>query len=349
VHTERHLDETWTAVAARAESEGRSIVPMPYAYRGGSTVTMSGTAFNAFVRLVQPEERAGRIKVVYDAHALRLEWSPSSHRVDAVVYRDTKTGKEERLPCRAVVVAAGAINTAQLLLNSKSPEFPDGLGNRHGVLGRYLHDHPVGKLLVDLATPVSMSPPAYVTRPVVSKSPPLYAAACMQWSGAAMYVRSVLRRHPGRLAWAGFSVFGTMAPAPENAVSLDPDGGQNEDGSPCIAISIRHPKESFDVLNATRDDLLELFARAGFSPTVRVWHIESPGSSNHYGGTCRMHASPEYGMVDGWGRLHAVPNVAVGDSAVFTTGPEKNPVVTSMALSARASDRLAKDLQSGAL
>ncbi len=60
-----------------------------------------------------------------------------------------------------------------------------------------------------------------------------------------------------------------------------------------------------------------------------------------------MHSSPEFGMIDGWSRLHGVPNVAVADSSAFTTGPEKNPVLTSMALSARAASRLADDLRSG--
>jgi choline dehydrogenase-like flavoprotein len=61
-----------------------------------------------------------------------------------------------------------------------------------------------------------------------------------------------------------------------------------------------------------------------------------------------MHRSARYGVLDAWGRIHGVRNVAVGDSAVFTTGPEKNPVLTSMTLSARAADRLAQDLRSGA-
>jgi choline dehydrogenase-like flavoprotein len=58
-----------------------------------------------------------------------------------------------------------------------------------------------------------------------------------------------------------------------------------------------------------------------------------------------MHASPHFGMLNGFGRLHAVPNVAVGDSAAFTTGPEKNPVLTSMALAARSAHHLAEDLK----
>jgi choline dehydrogenase-like flavoprotein len=43
--------------------------------------------------------------------------------------------------------------------------------------------------------------------------------------------------------------------------------------------------------------------------------------------------------------VHGAPNVVVADSSVFTTGPEKNPVLTAMALAARASDRLGRDLR----
>jgi choline dehydrogenase-like flavoprotein len=62
-----------------------------------------------------------------------------------------------------------------------------------------------------------------------------------------------------------------------------------------------------------------------------------------------MHASPQFGMLDRWNRMHAAPNVVVADSAAFTTGPEKNPVLTAMALAARAGDRLADDLRTGAI
>jgi choline dehydrogenase-like flavoprotein len=62
-----------------------------------------------------------------------------------------------------------------------------------------------------------------------------------------------------------------------------------------------------------------------------------------------MHASPRYGMLDGTGRMHAVRNVVVADSSAFTTGPEKNPVLTAMSLSARASRKLADDIEAGDL
>jgi choline dehydrogenase-like flavoprotein len=63
----------------------------------------------------------------------------------------------------------------------------------------------------------------------------------------------------------------------------------------------------------------------------------------HYAGSVRMHDDPRYGVLDRWNRMHDVPNVVVCDMSCFTTGPEKNPTPTAMALAIRAADRLADD------
>jgi choline dehydrogenase-like flavoprotein len=58
-----------------------------------------------------------------------------------------------------------------------------------------------------------------------------------------------------------------------------------------------------------------------------------------------MHASPRFGVTDGFNRLHDIPNVLVVDASCFTTGAEKNPTLTVMALAARSAERLAGDLK----
>lgn len=342
------LAPDWQSVVDDAHRSGRAVVPMPYAYGADTSLTWSGTAFNSFVRLIRPEQRAGGVTVRFGARVQRLEWEPRTRLVTGIVFRDTKSGSEERVPCRAVILAAGAINSPQVLLQSKSADFPNELGNTHGVLGRYLHDHPLGKLVLDLGSSISVHPPTYITRLAMDRSAPLYAAAGMQWSGAAIVARSLLRREPGRLPWTGFSVFGTMVPSEDNWIALDASQ-RSEDGTPGIALHIRYPDEARRALDEARDQIVLLLSRAGFEPRVRVWKIEPAGNSNHYGGTCRMHSAPEFGMLDGWNRLHVAKNMVVADSSAFTTGPEKNPVLTSMTLAARASDRLAAELKSGDL
>jgi choline dehydrogenase-like flavoprotein len=49
-------------------------------------------------------------------------------------------------------------------------------------------------------------------------------------------------------------------------------------------------------------------------------------------------------VTDGFNRLHEIPNVLVVDASCFTTGAEKNPTLTVMALAARSANRLASDL-----
>jgi len=342
------LAPEWEAVARAAEERTRSVVVMPYANGATTMFTRSATAFNAFSQLVLPAARAGKMDVIYGATVTKVEWSPSEKRVVAVVYRDSTSGREERVPCRGVVIAAGAVNSAQILLQSSSADFPDGLGNQHGVLGHYLHDHPLAKLILDLPRAVHIHPASYITRPALDDATPLYAAAYMQWCGATSLVRSALEGRPGRSRRIGFSVFGTMAPSKDDYVALDPDSGKN--GAPSkVLLSLRHPPEARRTLERARDELVDILTRAGWEPRVQVWDMEPPGNSVHYGGTCRMHASPRYGVVDAFSRVHGIPNVAIADSAVFTTGPEKNPVLTAMALAARASDKLAEDIRSGDL
>ena len=92
----------------------------------------------------------------------------------------------------------------------------------------------------------------------------------------------------------------------------------------------------------------EVFASAGIGLEVPgPFHELRPGSSVHYGGSVRMHDKPEFGVLDRWNRMHEVPNVVVADSSCFTTGPEKNPTLTAMAIAIRAADHLADSLHDG--
>jgi choline dehydrogenase-like flavoprotein len=347
VRDARPLAADWTSIAAEARRSGRTLAPMPYAYGAETAASFSGTIFNSFVRLIKPELRSGRLAMRFNARVVRLEWSATERRVVAVIVRDTRTGSDSRLACGAVVVAAGAIRTPEILLSSKSSEFPHGLGNAHGVLGHYLHDHPLAKVIIDVDTPISVHPPSYLTRPTLERTPPLYAAACSQWSGTDMLAESARRGRPWRLPWVGFNVFGTMVPTTDNWVSVE--AAPASAGGQRVNLHIRHPTEAMAALEQARDDLVGILERAGRMPRMRDWRLEPVGDAKHYGGTCRMHASPRFGMLDGSGRMHGVRNVAVADSAAFTTGPEKNPVLTAMALAARASSKLAEDMKSGDL
>ena len=62
-------------------------------------------------------------------------------RARAVSFVDTTTKKEETIQAKIVVVCCATIESARLLLNSRSPQHPNGLANSNDVVGRYLHGH----------------------------------------------------------------------------------------------------------------------------------------------------------------------------------------------------------------
>lgn len=86
-----------------------------------------------------PAMQTGRVTLLTNAMARELV-TDASGKVTAVSYVDKTTGQERQVRCRTVVLSAAAPESARLLLNSKSPRHPQGIGNSGGIVGKYLTD-----------------------------------------------------------------------------------------------------------------------------------------------------------------------------------------------------------------
>lgn len=89
-------------------------------------------------------------------------------------------------------------------------------------------------------------------------------------------------------------------------------------------------------------------AKAEILPHEKGW-LDSAGSAIHEHGTCRMGDDPKKSALNGFNQMHEVKNLFVVDGSSFTTASEKNPTLTILALSWRASDYLAGEMQRGNL
>jgi choline dehydrogenase-like flavoprotein len=341
----RRLPGGWRHVAKHAAIAGHGLTLMPLADGPDWLVSRTGVGFNSFTHVVRPMQRRQNFELRLGAHALGLEWSGTSRRVSAVVYRDRLTGCDERIPAAGVVVAAGPLASTRLLLNSRCSDFPEGLGNTEGLLGHYLHEHPSQWFPIELKSDglPRLGQAAYLTRGPIRDAVPLLAGgSTIGFISTRDKLRSVL---PGEAHEFGVLVFGTMVPSASNSLDLDPDRS-DEFGLPTIRPNIHYSEHELRNLVRVRQTLGNILDSAGYPCSVpRCVPDPIPGKSVHYGGTVRMHASPRYGVLNGWNRMHAVDNVVVADASAFTTGVEKNPTLTAMALAARASDRLAHDLR----
>ena len=120
---------------------------------GGMKVDWGPVEEKVFLACAEPQNFAQEVRGIYergevdlllDASVTRLETSPGEDgalaRTRAAVVK-TRSGREHRIVARAFVLAAGGIENARLLLNSRDL-CPEGLGNERDQVGRYLMNHP---------------------------------------------------------------------------------------------------------------------------------------------------------------------------------------------------------------
>ena len=88
---------------------------------------------------VAPALATGRLKLITQARVERLQLSSDGKQVEAVEYQSG--GTRCRISAPVVVLAAGAVNSATLLLRSACAQAPDGIANRSGVVGRNYMAH----------------------------------------------------------------------------------------------------------------------------------------------------------------------------------------------------------------
>ena len=338
------LPADWQEVVDAARENGEGLGAIPMAKGAPWMIALRGTEFASYQCVVKPLLASPSFELRRRSHASRIVWSPSGGRVESIEFINRETRQRESVRARAVVIAAGAIDTTMLLLRSTSPDFPNGLGNSAGLIGRYLHDHPREWWTAEARRHVTApSHPIYLARRPHGDSEPLMATS--HTIGLASRRERLRTFYRGRTDRLGVQVFGTMVPTPDVGVSLGPgDGDDPVSERPVITLSYDSQAEAN--ITSARARLCDVLGSAGLSVEVPgPFHDLLPGSSVHLAGTVRMHSDRQFGVLDGWNRMHDVPEVVVCDMSAFTTGPEKNPTLTAMALAIRAADRLASDLE----
>jgi choline dehydrogenase-like flavoprotein len=346
VRHERWLPHDWQEIGHVAAAHGQGLTATPLADGPNWLFVRRATAFNSATNIVAKLSRDALFEVRTGAHALRLEWSGARRAISGVVYADRVNGGQHRLPARAVVVACGPLRSTKLLFDSACSDFPDGLGNNEGLLGKYLHDHPKEWWSFRSERPLSrLAPSGYLTRRPYPSSEPLLATS---WTiGNASGHDKWLSLTPLRTHSFGVQVFGSIVPTEHNYVR--PSSTRlDEYGLPQLEVHIAFDCGARSNVANAREHLLGLLEEAGYRSTMLPVEPQLvPGMAVHYGGTARMHTDRSHGVLDEWNRPFDVQNLVVADASCFTTNSEKNPTLTAMALAARAADRLADDVRSG--
>ena len=339
---------------------------------------VTGSNYSASQTQIFPALETGRLDVI-DLAMARAITTDASGKVDGVVYVDKRTGQERRVRCRALVLTASACESARLLLNSKTTEHPDGVGNSSGVVGRYLMD--------TVGFDIGGTVPALEGLPRYNSDGAGGAHLYMPWwgwerqealgfprgyhieigggygmpgigafggaarrGGYGVEVKQQARRDYGtRVAFAGR---GEMIPNEQSFCEIDPDV-VDRFGIPVLRFHFKwsdHERRQARHMRETFTELITLMGGEPQSPGTRdASGISIGGSIIHEVGTVRMGDDPRHSALNGFCQAHDARNLFVCDAASFVSNPDKNPTLTINALAWRASEYLAEALRSGDL
>jgi choline dehydrogenase-like flavoprotein len=286
-------------------------------------------------------------------------------RARAVSIIDRNTRQELEIKARVFVVCCATVETARLLLNSKSsPNFRTGVANSSGVVGRYLSGH-IGDSAFIYLKELEGRPPANIDGcldhafiPRYKTNLPSgafdfqvnfsgfmfpYQAYAVKGYGSAFKNR-VREMQPAFLMLGGF---GKVKAEAENRITVDPTR-TDVYGIPIPVLHFAHSdldKSVYDEMKKTVNDLCDQLKGQMTKPLSG-----GPGGfASHEVGTVRMGRDPRTSALNGYCQSHDVKNLFVTDGSAFTTSSEKNPTLTIMALSLRASDYIKEQRRLGAL
>ena len=292
-------------------------------------------------------------------------------RATGVRVIDMQTGKMKEYTARAVFMCASAPSTVRVLLNSKSPEFPDGIANSSGVLGHYMLNHNV-KLgargyLENIEDryyqghrPNIIYVPRFRNIDEKSKHPDFVRGYSFSGRGrregwqrgsnmpgfGASFKETL--RDPGR--WQiGLSGMGEVLPYKENYMTLDNEL-TDKWGMPAVRFHVRRYDNEMIMRKDMIAEAAEMLEAAGAKDIETNDRPEiALGNTNHEMGGARMGRDPKTSVLNGWNQCHDIPNLFVTDGACMASSANQNPSLTYMALTARAAHFAIDQLKTGSL
>jgi choline dehydrogenase-like flavoprotein len=293
-----------------------------------------------------PDALAHGAEVRADSMVSAVEVDP---RGIATGVRYFRGGAERFQRARMVAVAGYSIETPRLLLNSANRHFPDGLGNDHDQVGRYLMVQGAPQTAGRYAEEVrayKVPPPEVSTEAFYETDPNKpykrgYSIQCVSPLPITFAEHVTAQGHWGAplreymrdyVHWANLGALCEFLPLPDNRVTLDAQTDRH--GIPVAHFSYSQCDNDRALLGAARATMEALHRAAGAQEVITIERYA------HLVGGCRMAADSRSGVVDAEQRSFAVPNLFITDGSVLPTQGSANPALTIMAMTARVADRL---------
>jgi choline dehydrogenase-like flavoprotein len=318
--------------------------------------------------------KTGKLEIRSNAVAARILVDDKG-LAKGVQYFDRHSGKEQVVNGKVIVLGASCVDSTRILLNSKSEKYPNGIGNSSDVIGRFLCEqirlHAAGFMTSLYGSGYKQDwgiggehiyMPRFNHRPEHKRdylrgfgmqfwNTGSSGAGIGQFGGAipgfgAGLKKEIKRRYP---AWVELHPFGEVLSYAHNRITVD-DTKTDRYGVPLLKIDYRVSDNEMKMKEHMADTIEALAKEAGIElVNYKRGVLDSNGSAIHEHSTCRMGDDPKRSALNKFNQMHDVKNLFVVDGSAFTTASEKNPTITILALSWRATDYLAEEMKRGNL
>jgi glucoside 3-dehydrogenase (cytochrome c) catalytic subunit len=310
-----------------------------------------------------PAQSTGKLTILSDSIVCEVTLRDKK-RVNGVRYLNRNSLKEGRIQARSVVVSCACVQSIALLLMSRSPDYPGGLANSSGQLGRHYLPHFTGQLTGFARELIGSTPGqeegaldhAYIPSYMHNRKRDYFRSFGIQFNyhnrrlvpwakqldGFGGQLKKAIRdRYP---AYVNFAPYGEMLPSSGSTVDLDPVR-QDRFGLPRARLNVRYGQNERKLFAAMRSESRRILEASG----VEILDDQQEPRTNHELGGCRMGHDPASSVLNAYCQTHDIPNLFVVDGSVFPSASEKNPTLTIMALAARTADYVVEQFQKGTL
>lgn len=320
----------------------------PCVYRGMCVIGCSTNAKQSVLNTWLPRALAAGAEIRDLAMAGRIEHNAQG-RVTGVHY--VRDGKWAFQRARNVVVAGYAIETPRLLLNSTSAQFPEGLSNRSGLVGKNLtvQSNQAVWGTMDREIRSYKGPPSLAISEhwnycdegkdfhggycYMSQGPLPAAWSVTQAQNRGLWGQALMDEMRNYNHHVGLKIVGECLPQECNQVTLDEEKDQY--GLPIARVTYSYcDNDKRLIAHALK------FMRSSLEVTGarNIW--DEMDDTCHLAGTARMGNDPAASVVDADCRSWDIPNLWICDGSVFPTVGGANPSLTIQAIACRTADRI---------
>ena len=328
-------------------------------------------AFDSPTGLIYPAMDTGNLTLRTNAIAREILVDHASGKARGVSFVDAETSRIYEARAKVVVVAASTLESARLLLLSKSTTHPNGIGNSSGHVGRNFCEHVMGPGVTGLVKDRIGKPKTiddgrpggfYVPRfrNLTDKQPNFIRGYGFEGiAGSRMFpghahdtpgfgpsFKKTVRDRGG--AFIEMGGFGEVLARYENQVTIDPIV-KDRWGIPVIRFNYRFADNEKKMCEDMAATAKEMFEEAGFEITGSGGEIRTEGWSIHELGTSRMGHDSKTSVLNQFQQSHDVKNLFVVDGSSHVSASCQNPTWTIMALAWRSCDYLADEFRKGNL